>query len=434
LEVQVLLAELVAEIFLHKIRKRYACEFYFVPLYATLVRPMSSAVPATAAPRVSLWRLLTVILFSRTVLDTAYRAVYPFLPFIAADLGVPLQAAAEIIQARNLIGVFAPVLGPLSDRFGRRVVMLAGIAVIALACLMLLPVAPFWFVIGAMIMISFGVILFVPAQQAYLGDKVPYAQRGRAMAFGELAWSAAALFGLPFVGIILTWAGWRAAFGVLGVLGAAAFVLIWMGLPRVEHHTRHALENGGGLRVLARMPMAWAVVSVTFLMALGNENINVVFGAWMNQSFGVNAVGLGFVASAIGGAELGAELFAAGFVDRLGKWRTVLGSLLIGCAGYFVLPVLGVNAWLGTLGLVLVYFMFELAVVSGLPLYSEIFPHARGLVLSLEVASFSLGRAVGSFAAPALYTQYGFWAASFLSGGALVAAIAIWILMVREQR
>ncbi|MBI4670926.1 MAG: MFS transporter [Chloroflexi bacterium] len=183
-----------------------------------------------------------------------------------------------------------------------------------------------------------------------------------------------------------------------------------------------------------RVPTAWAVIGVTFLIAIANENINVVFGAWMNQAFGLDAVALGLVASAIGGAELGAELFAAGFVDRLGKWRTVLASLIFGGLAYALLPLLDRNAWFGTFGLMLVFFLFELAVVAGLPLYTEIFPHARGLVLSLEVASFSLGRAVGSFVAPALFTRYGFAAVCFLSGAALVAAILIWILVVREQQ
>ncbi|MBI4670927.1 MAG: MFS transporter [Chloroflexi bacterium] len=187
---------------------------------------MTAALPKTTAPRVSLWRLLTVILFSRTVLDTAYRAVYPFLPFIAADLGVSLEAAAQIIQARNLVGFLAPVFGPLSDRFGRRIVMVAGAGLISLACLTLLFVAPLGLVIAAMVIISIGIILFVPAQQAYLGDEVPYAERGRAMAFGELSWSGAALVGLPLVGLIVRWFDWRTAFGVLGILCVAAFLVV----------------------------------------------------------------------------------------------------------------------------------------------------------------------------------------------------------------
>lgn len=389
--------------------------------------------PATAAPRVSLWRLLTVILFSRTVLDTAFRGVYPFLPFIASDLGVTVGEAAQIIQARNLVGFLAPVFGPLSDRFGRRIVMLAGTGLIAVACLALVPVTPLPVVVGIMTLISVGIIVFVPAQQAYLGDEVRYAERGRAMAFGELSWSAAALIGLPILGIVLRAMGWRLAFGLVGLLSLAAFALIWFGLPRMEHFAPHAGVAWTGGRTLLGHPAAMGVVAVNFLVAATNENVNTIFGAWMNQSFGLDAVALGAVAAAIGGAELGAELFAAGFVDRVGKWRTVLASLLAGCAAYASLPFLGTSAWLGALGLVFVYFTFELAVVSSLPLYTEIFPNARALLLSLGVASFSLGRALGSFTGPALWTNYGFGAVSVASAVGLVGAILIWFFAMREH-
>jgi predicted MFS family arabinose efflux permease len=374
-----------------------------------------------------------VILFSRTVLDTAFRAVYPFLPFIAAGMGVPVEVAAQIIQVRNLVGFLAPVFGPLSDRFGRRVVMLAGIGLVNVACLALVLVVPFWIVAVLMVVMSLGVTLFVPAQQAYFADEIPYKERGRAMALGELAWSGAAILGLPLMGWVLTRAGWQNAFGLVGLLGIAAFALIWLLLPRTEHR-RLATSSQGGMQLLVREPMAWAAIAVTFLLAASNENINIVFGTWMNQSFGLDAAVLGVVAAAVGGAELTAELFAAGFVDRIGKWRTVLASMFLGLGAFLALPLLGANAWFATLGLVLVFFTFELTVVAALPLYSEIMPGARALLLSLEVASFFAGRALGSFAGPNLFARFGLTPVSLVSAAGTGAALLIWVLMIREQR
>ena len=60
-------------------------------------------------------------------------------------------------------------------------------------------------------------ILFVPAQQAFLGDNVPYAQHGRVMAIAEFAWSMAAIIGLPLVGILVQANGWRAGFVAIGI-------------------------------------------------------------------------------------------------------------------------------------------------------------------------------------------------------------------------
>src|SRR5262245_59123650 len=88
------------------------------------------------------WRFLIPILFARTVLDTGTRALYPFLPYIASSLNVPFESAAQIIQVRDLVGLSAPLFGPLSDRYGRRAVMLAGLGIVSLAALALLLVSP----------------------------------------------------------------------------------------------------------------------------------------------------------------------------------------------------------------------------------------------------------------------------------------------------
>jgi predicted MFS family arabinose efflux permease len=77
--------------------------------------------------------------------------------------------------------------------------------------------------------------------------------------------------------------------------------------------------------------------------------------------------------------------------------------------------------------------MFELTVVAALPLVSEIAPKARATLLSLGVAGFSLGRALGSFIGPTTYDTYGFAVTSIVSAALIFAAFAIWMIWVREK-
>lgn len=386
------------------------------------------------ARRVSIRRVLLVILFSRTVIDTAYRAVYPFLPFIAADLGVSVESAARIIQARNLVGLTAPLFGPLSDRYGRRALMLVGAGVLIVGSLSLFFFSPLVLVGGAMVLLGLVTTIFIPAQQAYFADSIPYAERGRAMALAELAWSASAIIGLPLFGLIVQLAGWRMGFVGIAILGVVSFALIRYVLPRTSHHSHEA--HRGWIKSVGqavRAPGALAAITVTFLLATTNENINIIFGAWMKDTFLLDAVALGLVAAAIGGAELASELFAAGFVDRIGKWRTVGGSLLLGAAAYALLPFLAVSGLAGTVGLVMAYFMFELAIVSALPLVSELAPGARATLISIQVAAFSLGRALGAFSGPALLSKYGFTMTSLVSSFGILVAFGLWMILVRER-
>lgn len=427
LEVQVLLAELI--------RKFASGNSQALGLRIFFWEPMSTTLPPQASRGASLWRSIAILLFARTVLDTGFRALYPFLPFIAANLGVPVASAAQIIQARNLVGFMSPLFGPLSDRYGRRVMMLLGLAIAAVFGIGMYFVASLWVAIVVFVLMGFSTILFVPAQQAFLGDNVPYAQRGRVMAIAEVAWSLAAIVGLPLVGVLVQTQDWRFGFVAVGICALLALALVFVALPRELRHLQGAARAiRGSYGEALRAPMAFAALATLFLLAATNENIYVVFGVWMNRNFGLDAIALGGVASAIGGAEFASQMFVATFVDRIGKWRMVSGGLLLGGIAYIALPFLGRDAILGTVGLVLTFFMFELAIVSALPLMTEIAPRARATLLSLGVACFSLGRAGGSFSGPALYENFGFGVTSFVSAAGILLACAVWFLFVREHK
>jgi predicted MFS family arabinose efflux permease len=384
---------------------------------------------------VSVTRLLLVIFSARTLLNIGYRAVYPFLPFIAADLGVSFQSAAEIIQSRNLIALAAPLFGPLSDHYGRRTIMLAGLAVSLVACLTLGAFNSFLFAVIAIAIVSLGKALYDPAQQAYLGDRVPYAQRGRAISLSELSWSAASLLGLPSFGIVVQYAGWRAGFVGLGLLGIFVLGLTRVGLPGEAAGIRHSQVGLWG-RTFGRVihePVALAVLLMATLNAASNENLNTVYGEWMQTSFHLDAIALGGVAAAIGLAELGGELVSSGWVDRIGKHRLVGVTLFCTAAAYALLPIFGHSVILGTTGLFLVYFLFEISVVSALSLISEVVPTARATLLSLNVGAFALGRTLGSFIGPFVFSNAGISGNGLASALGTLLAWLVWQLLVRER-
>ena len=66
---------------------------------------------------------LLAIFLVRTVVNTAFRIIYPFLPSIARGLDISLPAASRLVTMRLVAGMGAPFLGPLADRHGRRQIM-----------------------------------------------------------------------------------------------------------------------------------------------------------------------------------------------------------------------------------------------------------------------------------------------------------------------
>ena len=68
----------------------------------------------------------------RTILNTAHRMVYPFLPIFARGLGVDISTMSLLMTVRSLIGVTSPLFAPIADRRGRDFGMLLGALVFTL--------------------------------------------------------------------------------------------------------------------------------------------------------------------------------------------------------------------------------------------------------------------------------------------------------------
>jgi predicted MFS family arabinose efflux permease len=81
--------------------------------------------------------VLGTIVLSRTTISGSFRIVYPFLPVISRGLGVPLKAVSFLLTLRALVGLSSPLFGPLSDRHGRRSLMLVGLGMLAMGAALL---------------------------------------------------------------------------------------------------------------------------------------------------------------------------------------------------------------------------------------------------------------------------------------------------------
>jgi predicted MFS family arabinose efflux permease len=374
-------------------------------------------------------RTVAVILLSRFALNLQARIVYPFLPAISRGLGVPLETASLLLTIRALTGATSPVFGVLADRHSRRAAMLGGLAALVLGTA-LVGVAPsFAVALGAFALLGLSKASYDPGAQAYVGDAVPYSRRGRIMGILELPWSMAWLIGVPAAGYLIARAGWRAPFWVIAALGAFSLLATWLLFPRGG---RSPTGHRPPPRIHLTTPAVMALL-ISFLLTAANENLFVVYGAWMESQFGLTITALGLSSIVIAAAELAAEATSAGLVDRLGKRRAVMGGLALGAIAYLLLPPLARSLAGALMGITLVVLTFEFTIVSMLPLVSELATDARGTLLAVNVAAMSLGRVLGSLSGPRLWAQTGLWANTLLSAGMVLIGLLILWAAVRER-
>ena len=369
---------------------------------------------------------LTLFLITRSVMNTGFRMVYPFLPSFARALGVDISAISLAITARSSLGIFGPLFGSAGDRIGHRSAMLVGLGLFAGGFFLLLfwPTYPSLFI--ALLLGALGKIIFDPAMQAYIGDTIHYSMHGRAIAITEVGWSSAALVGLPLIGWLISRSGWVAPFPLLGLLAALASIFIWRLLPSDPNGNSIRTTLSDSLRGITSHPSALAALSVMFLVSVGNESINIVYGIWLESSFGLQVVALGAASTIIGFAELGGEGLVATLADRLGKKRSLclgLGFVIPSC---IMLPFLGRNLFSALIGLFIFYLSFEFTFVTLISLLTELTPSARATLMAGNLAAAAGGRALGALTGPILHNISIFVNSAF---GATTAIIALVILI-----
>ena len=379
---------------------------------------------------------MLIAFLARTTLSTAMRIVYPFLPAIARGLGIPLATASALVTLRLVAGIAAPFFGPLTDRFGRRWSMVGALLLFVVASGLLAGIGTFAAAAVAFALYGIAKALFDPAMHAYLGDTVPYEKCGRAFGIIELSWASAWLLGVPAAGFLIERFGWRAPWAVLIALGLGA---AWLTLARLPRAPRTEAPDAGASapslvasviatwRALFRRRSVIVLLVTCGLLTLAIEVPFIVYGAWLETTYGLGLSTLGLASAVVGLAELAAELGTTAFTDRLGKRRSVLLGLL-GLAGSLaVLPALSGLGLMGALaGVALMLLSFEFAIVSLLPLVSELAPEARASLFSLTLMAFSLTRTLGSVAGGWLWQ----WERITLHAavGALCALVAALVL------
>jgi predicted MFS family arabinose efflux permease len=147
---------------------------------------------------------------------------------------------------------------------------------------------------------------------------------------------------------------------------------------------------------------------VALWASAANELVNLIFGVWLEDSFGLQIAALAGASAVIGLAELSGEGLVALLTDRIGKVRALALGLSTNAVAAALLPFLGRTETGALVGLFLFYITFEYVMVSHVPMMTELVPGARATVMSFNLTGHSLGRALGAFLATLIYRQFGF--------------------------
>ena len=299
----------------------------------------------------------------------------------------------------------APIMGSLSDHFGRRPVILASNIGLGLDYI-LMALAPSlgWLVLGRVL--SGITSASYPTAAAYIADVTP--PEKRAARYGMLG----AAFGLGFVvgpalGGLLGHIDLRLPFWVAAGLSLAnalyGLIILPESLPPALRRpfSLRSANVIGSLRLLRSHPELGGLALVLFTMALAHEALPSLFVLYTDQRYGWNAATVGLALSAIGiGSSLVSMLLVRPAARSLGERRTALIGLVLGVAAYGVFGVAPTGAlFLAGIALVALYGIAGPAIQSLMSQRADptVQGHLQGAIGSL--------RAITGMVGPLLFTQ-----------------------------
>jgi len=371
-------------------------------------------------------------LFVVCVIDVlGFGMLIPLVPYMAERFGARTEVVTAIMGSYSLCQLLAaPVWGRLSDRYGRRPILMSSLSGACISYVILgLADGLVWLLIARMLAGCMAGNL--AAAFAYASDVSTPPERAKALGLVGAAIGIGFMLGLPIGGVLAGEDPQHANFLLPALASIStsllALALVKFALPesRSEQHLR---ESTHPLRLLRQRPLLRLIALAALLVTCANGVLESIFAVWALHRFGLGprTVGLAlFVLAAVAVLMQGALVRV--LVPRLGEVR--LGALGASAYAIGLITVAAAGAHLALIaaGLALC------GVGSGAfnPSASALASRQagagdRGAVMGTYQSSTSLARVIGPFIAGPIYAALG-PDAPFLAGACLTLPAA-WLI------
>lgn len=198
--------------------------------------------PASRAVFAGLLMGMFVAAISQTI-------VSPAMPIIVAELGGMDHYSWLATSAMLASAVVVPVVGKLSDLYGRRPFYIAGLVVFMLGAILAGSAQTFWWLVGARVLQGLGMGTLMPLSQVIIGDIIPPRQRGKYQGLMGAVFGICSVAGPLAGGFITDNIGWRWLFFVAIPFGVVGMVVIVKNL-HLPHTPRKAVVDVWGILTL----------------------------------------------------------------------------------------------------------------------------------------------------------------------------------------
>ncbi len=345
-------------------------------------------------------RNIWVLSFALVVVMLGFGMVIPIFPFYIERLGASGTELGLLVATAALLEfLFAPLWGSISDRTGRKPILLLGMLGYALSSLLMGLSTTLAMLFGSRALSGILSSATMATTMAYIGDSTSKEERGGGMGWIGAAMGLGVILG-PGVGGLFGQYSLSTPFFIAAAMSLLALLLIAFMVP--ESLPVQARRTTDGVRTVQLRGLWQALFSpigvpllIMFLVSFGLANFEAVFGLYAALKFGYGPERVGAILSVIGiVTTLGKGALTGPLTRRWGDPPVIKASLLAGSAGFIVLLL--ANSYI-TILLATAFFILSKTLLRPalLALTSKRAVAGQGVVMGLSNSFMSLGRILG---------------------------------------
>jgi DHA1 family multidrug resistance protein-like MFS transporter len=345
-------------------------------------------------------RNLVILFITLVIMMMGFGIIIPILPDLVVAFGgtgVEMGGLMAIFSLMQFL--FSPMWGNLSDRFGRKPILMLGVFGNAVSMLALGLSTQLWMLFAARGLAGILSSATLPTAMAYISDSTDEKNRGGGMGVIGAAMGLGMVLG-PGAGGLLSTISLQAPFYFAAILSLVAMLAIWLFLPESlasEDRETEVKLQGPQLSTMWQAlfgPLSFLFVAA-FMISFAMTNFEGIYAYYAKERYAYDPHTIGIILTAVGVVSSLAQGGLTGVVTRkFGEVNVIKASLLASVAGFLLMLTADtlITVILTTSVFVLGNSMLRPAVSS---LISKRTSQGQGIAMGLNNAFMSLGRVIG---------------------------------------